>query len=360
MKKIFYTFLVLTLTVGSTFAQYCGNSGASQCTPSGALTQPGLSPLSDSLPVLVNGTAPTTTIQFKNYNTTLYSGFTVTVQKLRIDSIGNLPAGLCWATDKTNNTYNNSEDGCIQINGITCSDPGVYKLRILVTATVAGLGDVPVNAADIGLDYFVRVKNAGDADVVLDTLQTADFSKPTGYSATAVCTADPCAGVTISVATTSTNASSSTATDGSASATATGGTSPYVFVWSNVQTGSTDTAIAAGTYTVTATDANLCTATGTVTVSFNTAINTLGSDIMNVNIFPNPSSDNVTVTARLATAQNVTVELYNLMGQKMISKNLGSTDKINENFNLKGIAKGTYFVKISTGAKLAAYTIDVK
>ncbi len=56
--------------------------------------------------------------------------------------------------------------------------------------------------------------------------------------------------------------------DGSATASATGGTSPYNYVWSTTpaQTGATATGLTAGTYTVTVTDANNCTATQAVTI----------------------------------------------------------------------------------------------
>lgn len=55
--------------------------------------------------------------------------------------------------------------------------------------------------------------------------------------------------------------------DGSATATASGGTAPYVFAWSNGQTGATITGLSGGTYTVTITDANGCTASNSVTIT---------------------------------------------------------------------------------------------
>ncbi|EJF53070.1 hypothetical protein SapgrDRAFT_1353 [Saprospira grandis DSM 2844] len=57
------------------------------------------------------------------------------------------------------------------------------------------------------------------------------------------------------------------ACDGSATAAGAGGTSPYTYVWSDGQTTATATALCAGTYNVTSTDANGCTATVVVTVS---------------------------------------------------------------------------------------------
>ena len=56
-------------------------------------------------------------------------------------------------------------------------------------------------------------------------------------------------------------------TNGTATANGSGGTGSIGYVWSNGQTTQTATGLAAGTYTVTATDANGCTATSTFTVS---------------------------------------------------------------------------------------------
>ncbi len=185
MKKVIFTLLSFGLLSGSIFAQYCGNSGTSVCQPSGTLSQPGLSPPSDSLPSVVNGTAPNTVIQFKNFNTFVFGGQQVTVQTLRVDTLRNLPSGLCWATNKANNTWANQEDGCIKISGTACDNPGQYKLKIIVTANI-GL-DIQTDADAAGLKYFVRLINSGDSEVAVDTNQTVGFAKPAGYSATAVC-----------------------------------------------------------------------------------------------------------------------------------------------------------------------------
>ncbi|MBK8845742.1 MAG: hypothetical protein IPO27_03915 [Bacteroidetes bacterium] len=58
-----------------------------------------------------------------------------------------------------------------------------------------------------------------------------------------------------------TNVSCSGGSDGSAISAPTGGTSPYTYVWSNTGSNASITGLMAGTYTVTVTDANGCTAT---------------------------------------------------------------------------------------------------
>lgn len=203
MKKVIFTLLSFCALTFS-YAQQCTNpgSGASQCSPDGSMTEPGLKPKTDSLPSVINGEPVTTVIQFRNFDTVRAFGNLLTVHFLTVDSINGLPSGLCWATDRTDDKYCNGAgnpvvtcngipgEGCIKINGTTCSDPGVYRLKIKVLVDV-GLGfDVPYDADDVGLKYYVRVKNTGDADVALDTSQQAFFAKPAGYSATAICQND--------------------------------------------------------------------------------------------------------------------------------------------------------------------------
>jgi hypothetical protein len=55
--------------------------------------------------------------------------------------------------------------------------------------------------------------------------------------------------------------------DGTATSAPTGGVGTYTFLWSNGETTATITGLAVGTYTVTVTDANSCTATQTVAVT---------------------------------------------------------------------------------------------
>ena len=86
-----------------------------------------------------------------------------------------------------------------------------------------------------------------------------------------LCTATASAIVTepsvLSASANSTNVACNGGNTGSADAVATGGISPYSYLWSNTQTANPATGLAANTYIVTVTDANLCTATASVIVS---------------------------------------------------------------------------------------------
>ncbi|MBK8846375.1 MAG: SprB repeat-containing protein [Bacteroidetes bacterium] len=77
-----------------------------------------------------------------------------------------------------------------------------------------------------------------------------------------------------------TNVSCNGGTNGSASVTASGGTTPYSYVWSNGKTTAANNNLAAGTYTVTVTDANGCTKTCSYTVTQPSALTATCSGTM--------------------------------------------------------------------------------
>ncbi|MBC7885412.1 MAG: SprB repeat-containing protein, partial [Saprospiraceae bacterium] len=64
-----------------------------------------------------------------------------------------------------------------------------------------------------------------------------------------------------------TNETCNETNNGTAASAPTGGTSPYTYIWNNDATSSSLTGLVAGTYSVTVTDANGCTATGSYTVT---------------------------------------------------------------------------------------------
>lgn len=159
-------------------AQYCGNSGPTICNSSGTLTTPGLTP-SEDVPCINRNQLVNITIDFKNFDTFTFGGQQVTVSTLRFDTILGLPSGLCWSTNKANNTFGNQEDGCIRITGVTADALGQYKLHIVVTADIG----VPIqtNGDAAGLKYFLRLTDQSfSVCPPIDTNQTVSYAPFSG------------------------------------------------------------------------------------------------------------------------------------------------------------------------------------
>jgi hypothetical protein len=121
--------------------------------------------------------------------------------------------------------------------------------------------------------------------------------------------------------------------NGSAAVMATGGTMPYGFNWSNGDSGSVSSGLAAGTYTCTLTDANLCTETITVTV---------GSDPGNLMV-----QDTLTIEPSCfgGADGSIAIEVTNATG--MINyqwSNMATTPTISN------LTAGSYTVTVSDGA----------
>ena len=119
-------------------------------------------------------------------------------------------------------------------------------------------------------DHYVTVTDANGCI----SLDTVTITEPTALAASSVVDND---------------VSCNGASDGGATASATGGTMPYSFDWSNSATTASITAVMAGTYTSTVTDANGCTATTSSTIAEPTAI--VATTVVDSNVTCNGGSN---------------------------------------------------------------------
>jgi gliding motility-associated-like protein len=129
----------------------------------------------------------------------------------------------------------------------------------------SGSGQIGQTATNLAQGtYTVTVTDANGCTVT----STASVTQPTALTAT---------GANVS------NVSCNGGNNGSATVTPGNGTPGYSYLWSGSgQTGQTATNLAAGTYTVTVTDANGCTITATASVTQPTAMTAAGANITNV------------------------------------------------------------------------------
>jgi subtilisin-like proprotein convertase family protein len=99
-----------------------------------------------------------------------------------------------------------------------------------------------------------------------------------------------------------TNVSCFGQSNGSTSVTVSGGTSGYSYLWSNGRTTTNNTGLAAGTYTVTVTDANGCSSNRSITITQPSALSTTAGTTTNVACFGGTTgSTSVTVSGGTAT-----------------------------------------------------------
>lgn len=133
---------------------------------------------SDSIPCAVQGVAYNDTIPFKMYNTFDYLGHHG-IDSITLDTIFNLPCGLCWSLNKASKTYVANETGSINIVGTTTDMVGQYNLRLGITAYLtsgdplhpATVGPNTVDAA--GIKIWLRVKAANGSCTAVDTSSQA-------------------------------------------------------------------------------------------------------------------------------------------------------------------------------------------
>jgi hypothetical protein len=151
----------------------------------------------------------------------------------------------------------------------------------------------------------------------------------------------------LTIATTKTNVSVNGGNDGSATATPSGGSVPYSYSWNTTpaKTTATATGLIAGTYTVTVSDANNCTATKSVTITQPGArlINTIPS-IFNLEIYPNPANDVVQIRFNETINKNVMFKMYTQYGS-LVYENVAIVDE-SITIDLSALSKAIYNLHI--------------
>ncbi|CAN5377977.1 hypothetical protein BH09BAC5_BH09BAC5_09380 [soil metagenome] len=175
--------------------------------------------------------------------------------------------GLCAGTYTCTITDAN---GCSINQQVNIAQPSL--LSALVTATTSSCGNcngtatVAVSGGTAPYAYFWTPTNQTNPTATNLCIgdYTVTITDAAGCTTTATCTVNPI--VNIVVTSSNTSLSCFGSCDGIASANAAGGANPYTYVWmpGNLTT-QTVTGLCAGTYTVTATDANSCFNTATVT-----------------------------------------------------------------------------------------------
>lgn len=140
------------------------------------------------------------------------------------------------------------------------------------TTCTGNTGNVSVNATGTGT--FSYLWNTGDTTSAVSNLPSGTYTVTVTASgnctATATATVSSTNGVTVTISATGTTCGNN---NGTASVTTGGGTSPFSYLWNNGAATLSINNLSSGTYTVTVTDDNHCSATAQVTVLASNPIN---------------------------------------------------------------------------------------
>ena len=165
-------------------------------------------------------------------------------------------------------------NGCTATASATVSEPSALSVSVAGTTSVKcydgndGAVDISVSGGTTTYSYlWNNDATTEDLSSVPAGTYTVTVTDANGCTATASATvSQPASALSVSVAGT-TSVKCYDGNDGAVNISVSGGTATYSYLWSNGATTEDLSSVPAGTYTVTVTDANGCTATASATVS---------------------------------------------------------------------------------------------
>ena len=170
--KTFVLLVFVVCTVQTASSQWCGFSGPGQCTSPGLLTSGGFESGNLVQPI-INDSSSNAVMEVLETDTLRVQGQYLIIDSMAIDSIFFLPEGLCWSSNKSNNSFHQDEDGCIKIFGVTCTSPGQYNAVVQMRIYL----NLPMALHYSGV-VALRVINSGDVAPPIDTTGFAEDTAP--------------------------------------------------------------------------------------------------------------------------------------------------------------------------------------
>lgn len=279
---------------------------------------------------------------------------------------GSVPYTYVWSTGQTtanisslsSGTYSlilTDSSGCRAVQSVTLVSPDPIAFGAVVANELCQgnqSGSVTLSVTGGTGPYSYTWSNGNSTPAISNlsaggiTVTVTDSKQCTAQSSFTV--TQPSA---IQISTSTTDAANGA--NGTATANVTGGTSPYTYSWPGSVTSQTATGLAVGTYTVTVTDANNCTATASATIVAS-GINEVTASITNITLIPNPATDQVKVMVSLASAQTVEFRLVDITGKYVYTAHESAAQgNFTHQINLNEFASGIYLVEIATGNEIA-------
>lgn len=113
-------------------------------------------------------------VPFQTYSTILNGQSIDSLSSLTINSVGNLPCGLCWGLNKSTKSYQPGEMGVLVIQGLTSSAIGQYPLNISITVALKSGGNLSSTISAIA---------GANGNVILRVIRPEDDVPAVNYTA---------------------------------------------------------------------------------------------------------------------------------------------------------------------------------
>ena len=283
--------LAATATTTSNVSCHAGNNGATSSTLTGGTTPYTYLWTGGSTNAIATGlTAGSFTLNVTDMNGCTATASTIVTQ----------PNALVVSTSVTTNVLCNGGSTGSALSSVTGGlSPYTYlwERGSLSNANVTGLSAGA---------FTLRVQDAN------------------GCSATATASITQSTAIGITSASTPDNGS----TKGIATATVSGGNTPYTYLWTpSGKTTATISSESAGTYKVVVIDANGCKDSLNVTIKSTAGIDGITDNSAQISVYSNPNNGQFTIESFIGGAS--TVEIYNILGEKVFTKSLSTTKGTN-------------------------------
>ena len=253
------------------------------------------------------------------------------VKDVKINGIAGLPSGFNWECDQAGNDCmyfpslypSVTQFGCVSICGTTCGDSGgPDSVNMEITLTIF------LDLTQEVIDLIGNIQSGfdGHVDYTIPASTYIQFASDLEITPPGPVVINQGENVTLT-------------------ATATGFSD---HIWSNGSQGASIVVNTAGTYTVTANDGN-CDQTESVTVQVVIGVENPEALANSFSIYPNPNSGSSELSFDLKNSGEVTIEIFTIEGQRVMTQTQAGVFGRNIfPLDMRPLAKGTYFVKLTT------------